>query len=170
MLCLYFLIPDPLLVRYSSLLSAYPMGTLIRMSDIVLFNQQRIQAFALPQWVPLLSRLPWLTSSSTIKLFSPVFATFICLYFLGPDPLLVRCSSSSLSAYRMGTPIRMSAIVLFNQQRIRDRQKRDQLAEAFRRADKVGISHKKKLIAPLQIHCKPLQGQQTRKCCDKRGK
>ena len=52
-------------------------------------------------------------------------------------------ASSPLSAYRMGTPIRMSAIVLFNQQRIRDRQKRDQLAEAFRRADKVSISHKK---------------------------
>lgn len=32
----------------------------------------------------------------------------------------------------------MSAIVLFNQQRIRDRQKRDQLTEAFRRADKNG--------------------------------
>jgi len=38
----------------------------------------------------------------------------------------------------MGTPIRMSAIVLFNQHRIRDRQKRDQLVEAFRRADKNG--------------------------------
>lgn len=49
------------------------------------------------------------------------------------------CAASSLlSAYRMGTPIRMSAIVLFNQQRIRDRQKRDQLAEAFRKADKNG--------------------------------
>ena len=32
----------------------------------------------------------------------------------------------------------MSAIVLFNQQRIRDRQKREQLAEAFRKADKNG--------------------------------
>ena len=32
----------------------------------------------------------------------------------------------------------MSAIVLFNQQRIRDRQKREALAEAFRRADKNG--------------------------------
>ena len=38
----------------------------------------------------------------------------------------------------MNTPIRMSAIVLFNQQRIRDRQKREQLAEAFRKADKNG--------------------------------
>ena len=32
----------------------------------------------------------------------------------------------------------MSAIVLFNQQRVRDRQKREQLTEAFRRADKNG--------------------------------
>ena len=38
----------------------------------------------------------------------------------------------------MSGPIRMSAIVLFNQQRIRDRQKREQLAEAFRKADKNG--------------------------------
>ena len=38
----------------------------------------------------------------------------------------------------MNTPIRMSAIVLFNQQRVRDRQKREQLTEAFRRADKNG--------------------------------
>ena len=38
----------------------------------------------------------------------------------------------------MNAPIRMSAIVLFNQQRIRDRQKREQLAEAFRKADKNG--------------------------------
>ena len=75
------------------------------------------------------------------------------------------CAASSLlSAYRMGTPIRMSAIVLFNQQRIRDRQKRDQLAEAFRKADKVSISHKKKLIAQLkQIHCKPLYARTGKK-------
>ena len=32
----------------------------------------------------------------------------------------------------------MSAIVLFNQQRVRDRQKREQLTEAFRKADKNG--------------------------------
>lgn len=32
----------------------------------------------------------------------------------------------------------MSAIVLFNQQRIRDRHKREALTEAFRRADKNG--------------------------------
>ena len=32
----------------------------------------------------------------------------------------------------------MSAIVLFNQQRIRDRHKRDALVEAFRKADKNG--------------------------------
>ena len=38
----------------------------------------------------------------------------------------------------MNTPIRMSAIVLFNQQRVRDRQKREQLTEAFRKADKNG--------------------------------
>ena len=38
----------------------------------------------------------------------------------------------------MASPIRMSAIVLFNQQRVRDRQKREQLTEAFRRADKNG--------------------------------
>ena len=49
----------------------------------------------------------------------------------------IQLHSELAPAYCMGTPIRMSAIVLFNQHRIRDRQKRDQLAEAFRRADKV---------------------------------
>ena len=38
----------------------------------------------------------------------------------------------------MTTCQRMSAIVLFNQQKIRDRHKRDALIDAFRRADKNG--------------------------------
>ena len=38
----------------------------------------------------------------------------------------------------MTSPIRMSAIVLLNQHRVRDRQKRESLIEAFRRADKNG--------------------------------
>lgn len=38
----------------------------------------------------------------------------------------------------MSTCNRMSAIVLFNQQKIRDRHKRDALIDAFRRADKNG--------------------------------
>ena len=61
----------------------------------------------------------------------------------------------------MGTPIRMSAIVLFNQQRIRDRQKRDQLAEAFRRADKVGISHTKKFNSSTEDTLQTLQKLET---------
>ena len=100
------------------------MGTLIRMSAIVLFNQHRIPAHFLQ-----------------IIFSSFRYISLLLLSRSGPPSCAL--PPLRLSAYRMGTPIRMSAIVLFNQQRIRDRQKRDQLAEAFRKADKVSISHKK---------------------------
>ena len=65
----------PSLCTASSSLSAYRISTPIRMSAKVLFNQQRIRAH----------------KTIFSKLFSPVFATFLSLYFLGPDPLLLRC-------------------------------------------------------------------------------
>ena len=42
----------------------------------------------------------------------------------------------------------MSAIVLFNQQRIRDKHKRDALIEAFRKADKNGDGR----LSAVEIH------------------
>ena len=78
---------------------------------------------------------------------SPAFSTAPAIYSHDSDLALLEDSclaAASLSFLvpdaflRMNTPIRMSAIVLFNQQRVRDRQKREQLAEAFRKADKNG--------------------------------